>query len=88
MRPSFREPLGRTEGDVQLDVVLHRAAVTVVTVRKPDGQPAGNADVGLVSPGARLWLGQGGFNRQNVQTCGALRAQMLMGHFNCHLMKA
>ncbi len=60
------------EGDVKLDVVLHRAAAVVVKVSQPDGQPANNADVGLVFPGARLWLGQGGFNRQNVQTGGSL----------------
>ena len=60
------------EGDVKLDVVLHRAVAVMVKVNQPNGQLANNADVGLVSPGARLWLGPGGFNRQNVQTGGSL----------------
>ncbi|MGA2281739.1 MAG: sigma-70 family RNA polymerase sigma factor [Verrucomicrobiota bacterium] len=79
--PFISRAIGPDEGDVQLDVVLHRAAATVVTVNKPDGQPASDADVGLVSPGAHLWLTQGGFNRQNVQSGGSLLRTKADGTF-------
>ena len=79
--PFVSRAIGPDEGNVQLDVVLHRAVATIVTVRKPDGQPAGNADVGLVSPGARLWLGRGGFNHQNVQSGGSLMRTDANGTF-------
>ena len=79
--PFVSRVIGPDEGNVQLDVVLHRAVATVVTVRKPDGQPASDADVGLVSPGARLWLTQGGFNRQNVQSGGSLLRTKADGTF-------
>jgi hypothetical protein len=52
------------EGNVQLDITLHAAATTSVTALLPDGQPAALADIGLVSPGARLQLSPGGFARQ------------------------
>jgi hypothetical protein len=79
--PFISRVIGPNEGNVQLNVVLHRAVATVVTVNKPDGQPANNADVGLVFPGACLWLIQGGFNRQNVQTGGSLLRTKADGTF-------
>ena len=79
--PFVSRVIGADEGDVQLNVNLHRAAATLVTVNKPDGQPAGNADVGLVSPGACLSLGLGGFNRQNVQSGGSLLRTKADGTF-------
>jgi RNA polymerase sigma factor (sigma-70 family) len=79
--PFISRVIGPDEGNVQLDVVLHRAVAAVVKVNQPDGQPASNADVGLVFPGARLWLGLGGFNRQNVQTGGSLLRTDANGSF-------
>ena len=64
--------LAPDEGDVQIDVTLKPVAVTTVTVHNPDGQLAVNADVGLVSPGARLSLIQGGFDRKHLQSGGSL----------------
>lgn len=49
------------EGELTLDVKLHPAQTTIVTVLKPNGLPAGGADVGLVSPGSELKLGPGHF---------------------------
>jgi RNA polymerase sigma factor (sigma-70 family) len=79
--PFVSRVIGPDEGDVELNVVLHRAIATRVTVRKPDGQPAGYADVGLVSPGARLWLSQGGFERQFLQNSGSLLQTKADGTF-------
>jgi hypothetical protein len=79
--PFVSRVIGSDEGNVQLDAVLHRAATTVVTVTKPDGQPANYADVGLVSPGVYLRLTQGGFNRQNVQSGGSLLRTKADGTF-------
>jgi hypothetical protein len=70
--PFVSRVIGPDEGNVELNVTLSRAVSTTVTVNQPDGQPAANADVGLVFPGARLWLIQGGFSRKNVQTGGSL----------------
>ena len=44
---------GPDEGDVELNVTLRRAVIATVTAYNPNGQPATDADVGLVSPGAR-----------------------------------
>jgi hypothetical protein len=41
-------------------------------VLSPDGRPAANAEIGLVSPGARLSLQPGGFSRDNMQSGGNL----------------
>jgi RNA polymerase sigma factor (sigma-70 family) len=70
--PFISRVIGPDEGDVELNVNLHRAAVTTVTVYNPNGQLATDADIGLVSPGARLSMNQGGFSRENVQTGGSL----------------
>ncbi|HWF20465.1 MAG TPA: sigma-70 family RNA polymerase sigma factor, partial [Verrucomicrobiae bacterium] len=69
------------EGDVQLDVRLQHAVQTTVTVYKPNGQPAPQADVGLVSSNSRLWLVPGGFNRQNLQSGGSLLQTTADGTF-------
>lgn len=70
--PFISRVIGPDEGDVELNVNLHRATVTTVTVYNPNGKLATDADIGLVSPGARLSMNQGGFSRQNVQTGGSL----------------
>lgn len=70
------------EGEVRLDVALRPANPTVVTVLSPDGRPAANADIGLVSPGARLSLIPGGFSRQNMQSGGSLLLTDEKGRFD------
>jgi RNA polymerase sigma factor (sigma-70 family) len=54
------------EGAVQIDVLLRPAVSTTVTVLLPDGNPAANADVGLVSPGGLLRVRPGGLARGNT----------------------
>jgi hypothetical protein len=56
------------EGEVHLDVSLRPSPGTVITVLKPNGQPAAGADVGLVSSNAELELGQGSFIRPSLST--------------------
>lgn len=64
--------IGPDEGDVRLDVVLHRAAVVTATVYTPDGQLARNAEAGFVFPGARLSLVPGGFSNDFNRNGGSV----------------
>ena len=70
------------EGEVQLDVQLVAATAITVTVLSPDGRAVAGADVGLISPGARLRLVPGGISHQNLQSVGALLTTDATGHFN------
>jgi len=69
------------EGDVTLNVALHRAAATKVRVLNPDGRVAAFADIGLASSGARLRLARGGFSRENFRSGGALLQTDAQGTF-------
>ena len=62
------------EGEVRLDISLHPAKTTSVTVLLPDGSAAASADIGLVSPGAQLQLTPGGFSRPGQNGPALLRA--------------
>jgi len=79
--PFISRVIKPNEGDVELNVSLQRADDIKVTVNNPDGRPAAAADIGLVSPGARLNLIQGGFARVNVQTGGSLLRTAADGTF-------
>ena len=79
--PFISRVIAADEGEVTLEVKLKAASVTTVTVLQPDGALAIGADVGFVSPGARLSLSPGGFSRQNVQSGGSLRATDGEGKF-------
>ncbi len=68
------------EGQVQLEVALHRAASISVAVANPDGQPAAEADVGLASPDAHLVLQAGGFDKS--QSSENIVQTDTSGHFN------
>jgi RNA polymerase sigma factor (sigma-70 family) len=69
--PFVTRLIGTNEGDVELNVTLHRAAATTVTVYKPDGQPAANADIGLAASGVGFELTQGGFLHANGLSGGS-----------------
>jgi RNA polymerase sigma factor (sigma-70 family) len=69
------------EGDVSMDIKLHKSAETTVTVYTPDGQVAANADVGLLAPGNRLTLGAGGFSMDFGESSAWLRRADASGHF-------
>jgi hypothetical protein len=69
------------EGNVQLDVMLHRATARQISVVLPDGSPAGGTDIGLVVPGARLQLTPGGFSRQNGEAATTLFRTDAQGSF-------
>jgi hypothetical protein len=56
------------EGEAHLDVSLRPSPAAIITVLKPNGQPAAGAEVGLVSPGAGLKLGQGSFMPNPLST--------------------
>ncbi len=57
---SISRVLGMDEGAVTLEIVLQPATATTLTVLKPDGRPATNADIGLEMPGTRLQWTPGG----------------------------
>ncbi len=63
--PFVSRALAPEEGQVQLDVTLRRASAVLVTVLNQAGQPVADADVGLVSSGAHLYLTPTGFSRQS-----------------------
>ena len=69
------------EGEAQFDVRLRAAAAIDVTVLLPDGQPAADADIGLVSPGAGLVLISGGLSHINLQYVGSLLTTDGQGQF-------
>lgn len=69
------------EGEAQFDVRLRTGAATAMTVLLPDGRPAVNADIGLVSPSAGLRLIPGGFSRENLQSGGSLLTTDGQGQF-------
>jgi RNA polymerase sigma factor (sigma-70 family) len=80
--PFVSRVIAPDEGNVQLDVVLHRKNAFDVSVVLPDGSSAGPTDIGLVSPGAQLLLAPGSFSRQG----GVGRADSMLradadGHF-------
>ncbi|HZO83930.1 MAG TPA: carboxypeptidase-like regulatory domain-containing protein, partial [Verrucomicrobiae bacterium] len=79
--PFISRPIEPTETKVKLDVTLRRAGATFVTVWLPDGQPAANADVGLVAAGSSLELVPGGFSRANIQDLTALLRTDARGQF-------
>ena len=80
-QPFISRVIAADEGDVELNVTLHRAHTISVAIYAPDGRPAGAVDVGLVSPGAKLALVQGGFSRENIQTGGSLLRADKLGTF-------
>jgi len=79
--PFVSRLLGANEGEVRLDVILRPAAAMTVTVTKPDGRPAANADVGLVASGARLQIIPGGFSRSHMDNGGSLLTCDRQGQF-------
>jgi RNA polymerase sigma factor (sigma-70 family) len=70
------------EGEIQLDVALTPAATRRITVLLPDGRVAANAEVGLISPGVRLELMPGRFNRDGVSSGGSLLLADKEGRFS------
>jgi RNA polymerase sigma factor (sigma-70 family) len=70
--PVVTEIVHAREGEVRFDVRMRTAVSTAVTVLLPDAQPAANAEIGLASPGNRLWLIPGGFSRGGSSSPGSL----------------
>jgi RNA polymerase sigma factor (sigma-70 family) len=70
--PFISRIIGADEVEARIDAVLHPAASTTITVLLPDGRPASQVDVGLVSPGARLELLPGRFSRLGPLSGAAL----------------
>jgi hypothetical protein len=52
-----------------------------VTVTLPDGRPAANVDIGIISPSAELRLAPGGFSHMSHQTGGSLLLTDSQGRF-------
>jgi hypothetical protein len=79
--PFVTRPVALNEGDVQLDISMQAATSSTVTVTLPDGRPADNVDVGIVSPSAGLRLVPGGFAGHNQQG-GSLLLTDSQGRFS------
>jgi RNA polymerase sigma factor (sigma-70 family) len=60
--PVVSRVIAPEEVKAQIDVLLHPAKITLVTVLLPDGAAAASAEVGLLSPGSQLRLEAGGFS--------------------------
>ena len=65
--PFVTRTVAPNEGEVELNVILQRAASTTVYVYKPDGKPAAGVDIGLIIPGGQLALNHGGLTRRGIQ---------------------
>ena len=72
-RPFVTRVYSATEGDVPMDIRLHKSEETAVSVYTPGGEPAAGVDVGLLAPGNRLTLGAGGFTTDFGETSGWVR---------------
>jgi RNA polymerase sigma factor (sigma-70 family) len=62
--PFISRTIAADEGNVQLDISMHRATTRQISVVYSDGSAAVNTDIGLVVPGSHLQLMPGGFSRQ------------------------
>jgi RNA polymerase sigma factor (sigma-70 family) len=81
-QPFVARAVRPAHGGVELDAALHRGTTTTVTVYQPNGLPAALADIGLISPGARLRLNQGGFSQEYyTHSGGALLRTAANGTF-------
>jgi len=79
--PFISRIIAADEGNVQLDVAMHRATTRQISVVFPDGSAAINTDIGLVVPGAHLQLIPGGFSRQYSEAGTTLLRTDTDGHF-------
>ncbi|HTQ50272.1 MAG TPA: sigma-70 family RNA polymerase sigma factor, partial [Candidatus Acidoferrales bacterium] len=79
--PLVSRVIGPDEGEVELNVSLHRAATISVALYNPDGRSAAGADIALISPHAILQLGQGGFPHDFSQSAGSLLRADASGTF-------
>jgi hypothetical protein len=69
------------EGEVALDIKLHQAEETLVAVYTANGQPAGDAQVGLLAPGSNLNLARGCFSTMGSMGSTWLRKTDAQGQF-------
>jgi len=70
--PSISRTIALDEGEVQLTVKLQPGQNTAITVLMPDGRPAANAQMGLVSAGVQLRLLPSGFDRRSLASVGSV----------------
>ena len=65
--PTVTRTIAANEGVVEIDIQLNRAESHDITVLLPNGSPAQQADVGLITPQSRITIVPGGLshNRQN-----------------------
>jgi RNA polymerase sigma factor (sigma-70 family) len=78
--PFITRVVRASEQNVRFDVALTPASPSTITLISPDGQPAAGAQVGLVTPGAGLWLTLTGFSPDR-QTGGAVVTTDEQGRF-------
>jgi RNA polymerase sigma factor (sigma-70 family) len=63
--PFITRTVAADEGDVRLDIALRPAKATPITLVLPDGRPAANAEVALVSAGGQVGLTEASLDRLN-----------------------
>jgi hypothetical protein len=79
--PFVTRVVAGNETDARFDVTMESAVTTSVSIVLPDGRTAANADVGLISPGARLQLRAGSFAR-GPESGGSLLTADSHGRFS------
>ncbi len=70
--PFVSRTIAADEGDVELDVTMRPISSVLVTLYDPDGQLAGDTDVGLVPHGAHLLLRRTGLSREPDSAVGVV----------------
>jgi RNA polymerase sigma factor (sigma-70 family) len=79
--PFVTRVYGADEGEVTLDIKLHRAEETLVAVYTPAGRPANDAQIALLAPGNQLRLTPGGFSTLGSMGSTWLRKADAQGQF-------
>ncbi|MBN9691847.1 MAG: sigma-70 family RNA polymerase sigma factor [Verrucomicrobia bacterium] len=69
-QPWYSRPLQINEGEVRLDANLKPAREFSLTILQPNGQPAAEAQVGLLRKGDTFSLQRTRFNRNPLETAG------------------
>jgi RNA polymerase sigma factor (sigma-70 family) len=79
--PFVTRAYGADEGEVTLDIRLHRAEETPVAISTPAGRPANDAQIALLAPGNQLRLTPGGFSTLGSMGSTCLRKADAQGQF-------
>lgn len=80
--PFITRIVNASEVAARFEVALRPATMIAVQILLPNGQPAALADVGMLSPGARIHLTPTSISRDNVQSAGSVQHADDHGRFD------